>query len=54
MTYLRRLPRYHDWPPAMAERTQRDLVFDHAPARRDLGFRPRAFELSAQDVSSVR
>lgn len=40
---LRRLPRYRQWSIAMAERMNRDLVFDHAEAARDLGFKPRAF-----------
>jgi len=35
----------------MAERMNRDLVFDHAEAARDLGFKPRAFMLSAEDVT---
>lgn len=40
---LRHLPRYRQWSIAMAERMNRDLVFDHAEAARDLGFKPRAF-----------
>jgi nucleoside-diphosphate-sugar epimerase len=47
---LRRLPRYRDWSPAMAERMEQDLVFDHAAARRDLGYRPRPFLLAREDV----
>lgn len=47
---LRRLPRYRQWTSAMAERMNRDLVFDHAEAARDLGFKPRAFVLSAGDL----
>lgn len=47
---LRLLPRYRGWTAAMAERMNQDLVFDHADAARDLGFRPRGFQLSAQDV----
>lgn len=49
---LRRLPRYRQWSTAMAERMNRDLVFDHAEAARDLGFKPRAFMLSAGDLAS--
>lgn len=48
---LRRLPRYRQWSAAMAERMNRDLVFDHAEASRDLGFKPRAFALAAEDVT---
>lgn len=47
---LRRLPRYRQWSTAMAERMNRDLVFDHADAVRDLGFKPRAFVLAAEDL----
>ncbi len=50
MVMLRRLPRYRQWSAAMAERMNRDLVFDHAEAARDLGFKPRAFELAAGDL----
>jgi len=47
---LRRLPRYRHWSAAMAERMNRDLVFDHADAARDFGFKPRGFALTAKDV----
>ncbi len=47
---LRLLPRYRHWSGAMAERMNRDLVFDHAEATRDLGFRPRSFVLSPEDL----
>lgn len=47
---LRRLPRYRHWSAAMAERMNRDLVFDHADAARDFGFKPRGFALTAEDV----
>ncbi|MFZ3223661.1 MAG: NAD-dependent epimerase/dehydratase family protein [Rugosibacter sp.] len=47
---LRCLPRYRHWSAAMAERMNRDLVFDHAEATRDLGFKPRGFALTAADV----
>ena len=50
VTTLRCLPRYRQWSAAMAERMNRDLVFDHADAVRDLGFKPRAFELTAEDL----
>ena len=42
---LRCLPRYRNWSAAMAERMNRDLVFDHTEAMRDFGFQPRAFTL---------
>ena len=47
---LRILPRYRHWSAAMAERMNRDLVFDHAEAARDFGFKPRGFALTAKDV----
>jgi len=47
---LRRLPRYRHWSAAMAERMNQDLVFDHAEAARDFGFKPRGFALTAEDV----
>jgi nucleoside-diphosphate-sugar epimerase len=46
----RLLPRYRHWRAGMAERMNRDLVFDHAAAARDLGFTPRAFVLSPADL----
>lgn len=48
---LRHLPRYRQWSTAMAERMNRDLVFDHSGAERDFGFKPREFVLSAGDVA---
>ena len=53
VTMLRRLPRYRQWSAAMAERMNRDLVFDHSDAARDLGFRPRGFALAAEDLPST-
>jgi nucleoside-diphosphate-sugar epimerase len=47
---LRLMPRYRGWSGAMAERMNRDLVFDHSEAERDLGFRPRGFELRSEDI----
>jgi nucleoside-diphosphate-sugar epimerase len=47
---LRRVLRFRHWSAAMAERMNRDLVFDHAEAARDLGFKPRGFALTAEDM----
>lgn len=44
---LRVLPRYRKWSAAMAQRMNKDMVFDHSEARRDLGFVPRSFDLHA-------
>lgn len=47
---LRAIPRYRSWSAAMAERMNRDLVFDHSDATRDFGFSPRPFQLAAEDM----
>lgn len=47
---LRLLPRYRNWTTEMAERMNRDLVFDHGDATRDLGFSPRPFKISQEDL----
>lgn len=47
---VRLLPRYQNWTVEMAERMNRDLVFDHSDAARDLGFSPRPFTLSPEDL----
>lgn len=48
----RLLPSCRHWSSAMAERMNRDLVFDHSAATRILGFAPRPFALSAADVGA--
>jgi uncharacterized protein YbjT (DUF2867 family) len=50
ITVARLLPRYQQWSVAMADRMNRDLVFDHLDATRDFGFHPRAFTLTPADV----
>lgn len=50
VSFLRCLPRYRHWSAAMAERMNRDLVFDHADAAGDLGFKPIGFALKAEDL----
>ena len=35
----------------MAERINRDLVFDHIDATHDFGVKPRSFILTAKDIS---
>ncbi len=47
---LRVFPGYRHWSAAMAERMNRDLVFDHSNATRDLGFSPRPFQLAPEDL----
>lgn len=50
VSVLRCLPRYRQWSAAMAERMNRDLVFDHADATRDLKFKSRPFQLNPEDL----
>jgi nucleoside-diphosphate-sugar epimerase len=47
---VRCLPRYRHWSAAMAERMNRNLVFDHSDAEKDLGFTPRRFLLLPTDL----
>ncbi len=47
---LRVLPRYRHWSAAMAERMNRDLVFDHADAAQAFGFKPGGFALTQGDL----
>ncbi len=42
--------RFRHWSAAMAERMNRDLVFDHSEAVHDLGFKPRVFMLTVEDI----
>ena len=49
VTALRVVPRYRNWTVDMADRMNRDLVFDHVDAMRDLGFSPRPFQLLSED-----
>lgn len=51
VSVLRCLPRYRQWSAAMAERMNRDLVFDHTEAARDIGFKPRPFSVSSEDIA---
>lgn len=44
-------PRYRHWSVTMAERMNRDLVFDHGDAVRDWGFSPQPLHISAEDVA---
>ena len=44
------VPRFRNWSPAMAERMNQDMVFDHAEATRDLGFAPKPFLPTTEDV----
>jgi nucleoside-diphosphate-sugar epimerase len=47
---MRILPRFRHWSVAMADRMDKDLVFDHAEASRDMGYLPRPFRLDDSDL----
>ena len=47
---LRLLPGHRSWSVGMAVRMNQDMVFDHSDAAHDLGFSPRPFRLTPQDV----
>ena len=49
VSILRIFPRFRQWSAAMAQRMNKDMVFDHAEALRDLGFSPRKFNLNKED-----
>lgn len=49
---LRLLPKYRKWSPAMAERMNQDLIFDHTSVSEDLGFKPKKFILTEDDLPS--
>ncbi|NWA02623.1 NAD(P)-dependent oxidoreductase [Pseudomonas gingeri] len=50
VSLMRCLPRYRHLSSALVERMNQDLVFDHSDARDRLGFSPRPFELTREDV----
>lgn len=47
---IRLIPRYRSWSFAMIQRMNKDMIFDHQDAERDLGFKPRKFILHAEDL----
>jgi uncharacterized protein YbjT (DUF2867 family) len=51
---LRVLPGCRHWSAAMAERMNRDLVFDHSDAERDLGLSFRLFVIGPRDLPPAR
>lgn len=44
------LPRFLNWSATMADRMERDLVFEHKDATAELGFAPRPFQLEHRDL----
>ena len=51
---LKALPRFRHWSPAMAERMNQDMAFDHEEAARDLGYAPRPFVPDERDMPFIR
>jgi nucleoside-diphosphate-sugar epimerase len=47
---MRLLPPFRKWSSAMVERMNRDMVFDHSEAAKELGFAPREFILKPEDL----
>ena len=47
---IRLIPRFRGLSRGMAERMMSDMVFDHADAARDFGFRARPFVLAPKDI----
>lgn len=50
LLFLIFLPAFRNWSPAMAERMNQDLVFDHQDASNDFGFAPGKFNLDREDL----
>ena len=50
ISFMCRLPRYHHWTTAMAERMNTDLVFECSDAKQDFNFTPRLFKLDPKDL----
>jgi len=48
---LRVFPRYRHWSFAMAERMNKNLVFEHTDAAQSFEYNPRSFSLSQKDIS---
>ncbi|MDD2892337.1 MAG: glycosyltransferase [Halothiobacillaceae bacterium] len=47
---LRILPPFRSWSVAMAERMNKDMIFEHDAADSDLGFSPQGFSLEKADL----
>ena len=52
VTTARFFRRYRSWSFAMAERMNRDLVFDHSNATHDFHFSPRPFKVDVADSNA--
>lgn len=47
---MKALPPFRKWSPAMVERMNQDMIFDHEDAERYLNFSPRGFVLEKHDL----
>ena len=50
LIFINRVPRYRNWTPEMAERMNKDMVFDNSQAEKEFGFKPAPFNLSPLDL----
>ncbi len=49
--FVRVVPKFHDWTPAMAERMSQDMIFDNSEAQQSLHLQFRPFDLKIEDVT---
>jgi nucleoside-diphosphate-sugar epimerase len=50
ISIVRHTRRFRHWSPAMADRMNQHMTFDHSLAAQDLGFKPRPFTLGPADL----
>jgi nucleoside-diphosphate-sugar epimerase len=50
ISIIRHTRRFRHWSPAMADRMNQHMTFDHADAAQDLDFKPRPFTLGPADL----
>lgn len=50
LAVVRILPRYRGWSISMADRMNKNMTFDWAEAKADLGFSPRPFQFGKKDL----
>jgi hypothetical protein len=54
LVVARCLPRFKHLSIAMVERMNQDMVFDHSQAAKDIGYAPRRFAPTEQDLPKRR
>jgi nucleoside-diphosphate-sugar epimerase len=50
LSILRLIPRFRHWRVEMAERMDKNLIFDHTEASIELGFSPRPFRVGDEEI----